>query len=499
MLDLNKKALDAKTSDVKTLDEKALDVEASDAKTLDAKALDAEVLDEKSLDARTLDGSPLDIKSLNKRGLDVSALNEKALLAKEKRASFGQDIDLDTFSSQTSPPPPTPDLSHVTSRDTACDTSPDFGLARDFQEVSALLSEADKERMILSGIDAEGAGRSGTYLQKDAAVLHVCSSHPGLEVMPIREALERYPWVENYYWKLVAVDTDKYTARAQLDLHNGYVIRALPGSKVIYPVQACMYLGKEGSSQNVHNLIIAEEGSELHIIVGCATAAHVRQAVHIGVSEFYIKKKAKLSFTMIHTWAEEVMARSRSVAMVEEEGLFLNNYICMMPARSIQTYPTTYLVGKGAVARSYSLLVASPKSEMDVGNRVFLKEPDTRAEIISRAITNGGTIIARGDLIGEVAGVKAHLECRGLILNGGTMHAIPELEGRADGVEMSHEAAVGKIAQEEILYLMSRGLSEDEATSTIVRGFLNIDIPGLPPQLKAEIDRAVGQSDKDVM
>ena len=96
-------------------------------------------------------------------------------------------------------------------------------------------------------------------------------------------------------------------------------------------------------------------------------------------------------------------------------------------------------------------------------------------------------------------GVKAHLECRGLILNGGTRHAIPELRGMVDGVEMSHEAAVGKIAQEEILYLMSRGLSEDEATATIVRGFLSVDIPGRPPRLKAEIDRAVAESDKDMM
>ncbi|MGE5856164.1 MAG: SufD family Fe-S cluster assembly protein, partial [Syntrophaceae bacterium] len=108
-------------------------------------------------------------------------------------------------------------------------------------------------------------------------------------------------------------------------------------------------------------------------------------------------------------------------------------------------------------------------------------------------------IINRGDLVGEVAGVKAHLECKGLILNGGIIHAIPELQGKVDGVEMSHEAAVGKIAQEEIMYLMSRGLSEEEATSTIVRGFLSVDIPGLPPQLKAEIDRAVDLSSKDVM
>ena len=79
------------------------------------------------------------------------------------------------------------------------------------------------------------------------------------------------------------------------------------------------------------------------------------------------------------------------------------------------------------------------------------------------------------------------------------IHAIPELEGHSDGVEMSHEAAVGKIAQEEISYLMSRGLTEDQAISTIVRGFLSIDIPDLPPQLKTEIDKAIEASDKDVM
>ncbi|NVM23386.1 MAG: SufD family Fe-S cluster assembly protein, partial [Desulfobacterales bacterium] len=287
--------------------------------------------------------------------------------------------------------------------------------------------------------------------------------------------------------------------RAQLDLHNGYVIRALAGSKVVYPVQACLYLEKEGLGQNIHNIVIAEEGSELHIITGCATAAHMRRGLHIGVSEFYVKKDAKLSFTMIHHWAEEMMVRARSVGVVEEGGLLLNNYISMKPVKSVQMYPTTHLIGKGAVARYYSLLVGSSGGEMDIGGRIVLKEVDTRAEIISRAITNGAKIVARGDMVGEVPGVKAHLECRGLILNGGEIHAIPELEGMVDGVEMSHEAAVGKIAQEEILYLMSRGLSEDEATATIVRGFLNVDIPGLPPQLRAEIDRAVEQSDKDMM
>jgi Fe-S cluster assembly scaffold protein SufB len=400
-------------------------------------------------------------------------LNEKAKQAKGKKAALGADIELDDY--ETDP------VSH------------------DYVEDLNELSDADKERMILAGVDARETDRSGTYVQKDSAVVHSHSKQEGLEVIPIKKALEQYDWINDYYWNLVGVDTDKYTARAQLELHDGYVIRALPGSKVIYPVQACLYLEKEGLSQNVHNIIIAEEDSELHIITGCATATHLRRGLHVGISEFYVKKNAKLSFTMIHNWAEEMMVRPRSVGRVEEGGLFLNNYICMKPVKSLQMYPTTHLVGKGAVARFYSLLVGSPGSEMDVGGRIILKEPETRAEIVARTISNGGDIIARGDLVGEVPGIKAHLECRGLILNGGTIHAIPELNGKTDGVEMSHEAAVGKIAQEEILYLMSRGLSEDDATATIVRGFLSVDIPGLPAQLKAEIDKAVEQSDQDMM
>ncbi len=403
----------------------------------------------------------------------MRVLDEKAKQVKDKKATLGPDIDLDAYESDP--------VSH------------------DYVEDLSKLPETDKARMILAGVDAAEKDRSGTYVQKDTSVIHCRSKQEGLEVMPIKQALEELNWVEDYYWKLAGVDTDKYTAKAQLDLHNGYVIRALPGSQVVCPVQACLYLEKDGLSQNVHNIIIAEEGSELHVITGCATAAHVRRGVHVGISEFFVKKDAKLSFTMIHHWAEEMMVRPRSVGRVEEGGLFLNNYICMRPVKSLQMYPTTHLVGKGAVARFYSLLVGHPNSEMDVGARIFLKEADTRAEIVSRIISNGGNIIARGDLIGEVPGVKAHLECRGLILNGGTIHAIPELQGKVDGVEMSHEAAVGKIAQEEILYLMSRGLSEDEATSTIVRGFLNVDIPGLPAQLKAEIDRAVEQSEEDMM
>jgi Fe-S cluster assembly scaffold protein SufB len=402
-------------------------------------------------------------------------LRERANSAIDKKGAIGPDINLDEFDDAPVP------HSYMADEDLCA------------------MPEQDRKQLIMAGLDVTKKERGGTYFQKDTEVIHCHTQQEGIEVIPIKKALDHYDWIKDYYWKLVSVDADKYTAAVELNLHDGYVIRALPGSKSIYPVQACLYLEKDGLQQNVHNIIIAEENSELHIITGCATAPHMKRGAHVGISEFFVKKNAKLTFTMIHNWAEDMIVRPRSVAQVEEGGLFLNNYICMKPVRSLQMYPTTHLIGKDAVARFYSIIVGTPGSEYDIGGRIFLKHPGNRAEIVARTISNGGKIIARGHLIGEVPEIKAHLECRGLLLNGGLIHAIPELEGRADGVEMSHEAAVGKIAQEEIAYLMSRGLSEDEATSTIVRGFLSVDIPGLPPQLKAEIDRAIEESDKDVM
>jgi len=402
-------------------------------------------------------------------------LKQRAAQAVNKPAALGPDIDLDAFDDAPVP------HSYLADADMCA------------------LPQEEQQRLLMAGLDVTEKGRGGTYFQKDTAVIHCETRQEGIEVLPIRKALEAHEWVDDYYWKLASVDTDKYTAAAELGLHDGYVIRALPGSRSVYPIQACLYLDKDGLQQNVHNLIIAEEDSELHIITGCSTSPHMKRGIHVGISEFFVKKNAKLSFTMIHNWAEDMEVRPRSVARVEAGGLFLNNYICMKPVRSIQMYPTTHLVGEDAVARFYSIIVGSPGSEHDIGGRIFLKERGNRAEIVARTISNGGNIIARGHLIGEVPDIKAHLECRGLLLNGGLIHAVPELEGHVDGVELSHEAAVGKIAQEEIAYLMSRGLSEDEATATIVRGFLSVDIPGLPPQLQAEIDRAIEESDKDVM
>lgn len=393
-------------------------------------------------------------------------LRERALRAVDKEALYGEDIDLATFNHQGN-------------------------------QHQQLVSLADLDPGALDiltqvGLEVGENDRSGTFLQMDTDVVCNTVNIPGVEVMDIDEALAKYDGLKDYYWTAVPVDTDKYTADVFLNQTKGYFIRVLPGAKVRYPIQSCLYIDTEKFKQSVHNIIIVEEGGELELINGCAVSHQLKEGLHIGVTEFFVKKDAKLTFNMIHDWSKDVVVRARTVGYVDEGGSYTSNYVALHPVKSIQMFPTTYLRGEGATARYNSILWAHEGSVLDVGGRVVLQAKDTNAEVLSRAVTTGGSVIARGDLIGEVADIKAHLSCDGLVLEkGGIIHAIPELQALDPEVTMSHEAAVGKVAQEEVEYLMSRGLSEEEATSLIIRGFLNVDIPNIGDELVKAIEEVM--------
>lgn len=359
------------------------------------------------------------------------------------------------------------------------------------------MEEAEVKKLRQTGIEIAGAGRSGTFIQANCTVNRCECNVQGVELLPVTEALKKYSGLKDYMWKLVSKEKDAFTRETSEHLDNGYFIRALPGEKIVYPIQTCLYIRSDNIAQRVHNIVIAEEGSEIHIITGCATHPNLSSALHIGISEFYVKKGARLVFTMIHNWGENVVVRPRTGVRVEEDGVFLSNYVSLKGVKSVQTFPTATLAGPNALARFNSLIVAPEGSHLDTGAKVILDAPGARSEIISRTISYGGTVVARGHLVGNAEKVKAHLECQGLILKEqGIIHAIPELEAHVSDVEMSHEASVGKIAQEEIEYLMARGLSEEEATSTIVRGFLNVKIEGLPPELDEELQAVISESQK---
>jgi Fe-S cluster assembly scaffold protein SufB len=338
------------------------------------------------------------------------------------------------------------------------------------------------------GLEGAEKKRSGSFFQLDesAVFAKVVNDFRGqIEIMDTKDALGKYDWLRDYYWKLVDRDKDKYTKKVDEEFMGGYFLRILPGRKITVPIQSCMYISKQKFKQHVHNIIIAEPGCEAQIITGCAVSEDVRAAEHIGVSEFYVRKGAKLTFTMIHNWNMETRVRPRSAAIIEDSASFMSNYVVLNPVKDIQMYPTAKCVGRNSVARFSNLLHAENRSLLDVGSRVELIGDNSRAEVVSRAIAKDNSeIIARGVLESENPTVKAHLECRGLLL--GTkakIHAIPELLATGEGIDMSHEAAVGKIAEKEILYLMSRGLTRDEATALIIRGFLDTRILHLPSAL----------------
>jgi hypothetical protein len=371
------------------------------------------------------------------------------------------------------------------------------------EEFSSLeeVPEECKDRMLSTGIDLSEKERSGSFLLKDHSILLSLAKEEGLEIMSSDEALEKYEWLEDYWWKAVPSDVDSCTRATDRNPTLGVFIRAKPNAKISFPVQACFFIAQEKSAQRVHNIIIAEENSELHLISGCAVPEKMRNAVHIGIIEFYVKKNAKMTNTMIHNWTSGVGVRPRSGAIIDENGTFISNYICMEPVKSLQMYPTAYCVGENSIASFQSILYGRGDSKIDVGSRVVLSARNSRAEIVSRAIAkDDAEIVARGELVGERSDVKGHLECRGLMLSDdATILAIPELRAKGKEVELSHEAAIGKIAEEEVRYLMARGLNEEEASSFIIRGFLNIDIKGLPPQLAMQVKRMIKMSTERVM
>ncbi len=353
------------------------------------------------------------------------------------------------------------------------------------------LPAEDKQRLILAGIDVDDTRTGGTFMHLNHGGVHCQSKQEGLEIMDIKAALKKYEGLPQYYWKLLQPDKDDFTKVAREHLQGGYFMRVRKNVKIEDPVQSCLFIKGNGTGQSIHNIIVVEEGAELNILGGCATAHDTHDAAHLGVTEFYVEKGGKLSFTMIHNWGSQTMVRPRSAGILGEGAVFCNNYVLLEPVADLQMYPSIRLAGQGSVARFNSVIVTPKGSYVDCGNSIQLDAPHTRGEIIARTLTTGGTIINRGYMSASAVPARGHLECKGLIIGGGRIHAIPELDSDVDGVELSHEAAVGKIAQEEIEYLMARGMDEDEATSTIVRGFLNVDIMGLPSVLQDAIDAQI--------
>ena len=354
-----------------------------------------------------------------------------------------------------------------------------------------ILEEAQK-----AGIESDDKNRSATYFHLDQTTVQAKVNQlfeEKIELLDIKTALKKYSWLNDYMWKIVDKNKDEFTKKVAEDYSGGYFIRILPGAEVTFPLQSCMMITQKNIEQRVHNIIIAEEGSNSHIITSCLQHSTVKNAAHLGVSEIYVKKSATLNFTMIHQWSESTLVRPRSATEIADKATFVSNYVCMRPVRDIQMYPVAYCNGEDSRASFNSILYGYKNSQLDIGTKAILTGGGSKVEMISRAISREGSkMIIRGMIEGDSNDCKGHLECRGLLMdNESFMQSIPELIAKKKGVEITHEAAVGKISEKEITYLMTRKLSHDQAVSVIIRGFMDVGILGLPDTLNAEINKIV--------
>ena len=357
-----------------------------------------------------------------------------------------------------------------------------------------ILEEAEK-----AGLESNEQNRAGTFfhLNQETVTAKVNELFEGkLELMDVKAALKKYSWLEGYMWKVVNKDKDEFTKKVAEDYSGGYFMRILPGAELTFPLQSCLMISQRNLEQRVHNIIIAEEGSKSHIITSCVQHSSVPRASHLGISEIYVKKGAMLNFTMIHQWSENTLVRPRSGAQVDDKATFISNYVCMHPVRDVQMYPVAYCTGEDSRVSFNSILYGHQNSQLDIGSKAILSGKGSKAEMISRAIAREGSkMIIRGMIEGDSSDCKGHLECRGLLMDDKSfMQSIPELIAKKKGVEITHEAAVGKVSEKEITYLMTRRLSQDQAVSLIIRGFMDVSILGLPEALNAEIKSIIDAS-----
>lgn len=387
----------------------------------------------------------------------IEELNKRAKEALNKKSAYGIDLDITKFKM----------YSLLEKK------------VESFHELDSKILEKSEE----VGFSTSEENKSGSYFQIDSNPIYTRSKVKGLEIYSFEEALN-IEEVRSKIWSSVPVDQDKFTALAQLLGKGGYVIIVREGTKVEEPVQSCLFISNV-EIQAPHNIIIAEDNSSVNIVTGC-TIMPESVGLHAGISEFFVGKNAKVNFIMIHSWNRKTHVRPRTAAIVDEGGEFTYYYVNLKPVFSFQSYPKVVLKGESSMAYMSSTVLASENADIDIGGEIVFEGKNSKGEVISKSIAKDSSkIVARAKLVANAKNSKGHIECNGLILSPSSkIYAVPELEGNLNDVELTHEASIGKIAEDEIIYLMSKGFSREEAISILIKGFVTTKTVGLPPYLE---------------
>lgn len=307
------------------------------------------------------------------------------------------------------------------------------------------------------------------------------------------DALKNHPELfKKYFGTIVPPGDNKFTALNSAVWSGGSFIYIPKGVHIELPLQAYFRINTENMGQFERTLIIADEGSSVHYVEGCTAPTYSSDSLHSAVVEIIIKKGARVQYTTIQNWSANVynLVTKRAMAYENAEMFWLD---CNLGSKITMKYPAIILRERGAKGEIQSLALASKGQHQDAGGKVIHLAPDTSSTIISKSISkNGGHSTYRGlvKVIKGAKNVKTRVVCDALMLDSSSRSdTYPTMDIKEEDVTIAHEATVASIGEDELFYLMSRGLSEEQAATLIVNGFANPIVRKLPMEYAVELNR----------
>ena len=308
-------------------------------------------------------------------------------------------------------------------------------------------------------------------------------------------AVKEHPeLLREYFGKIIPPEDNKFAALNSAVWSGGSFIYVPPGVKIEFPLQAYFRINAESMGQFERTLIIVDEGAEVHYVEGCTAPMYSTESLHSAVVEIIVKKGGRCRYTTIQNWANNIYNLVTKRAMAYQDAL-MEWIDGNLGSQLTMKYPAVYMMEPGARGEILSIAFASKGQHQDAGAKLVHCAPNTSGRIISKSISkNGGRSSYRGLCKVEDGAVdsKSNVVCDALILDPDSRSdTYPYIEVEEQQVQIEHEASVSRIGEEQLFYLMSRGLSEAEASSMIVSGFIEPLVKELPMEYAVEMNRLI--------
>lgn len=322
----------------------------------------------------------------------------------------------------------------------------------------------------------------------------------GVIMAPMNEAVKKYPELRERFMKLYDPGESKLSAYHTAVWNGGVFLWVKEGVKEEIPLHLFFLIQQEALAQAPHIVILAEPNSEIKLIEGCTSPILSKHSLHLDMTEAYIGENAKVDLSVLQNWPEYVHTRPTQRVKVARGGEFSITTVGLGPGKSNITDPRYWVEEEGRVEIN-SITLTQEDSHVDLGGEIHLEGSQSTGINNSKAvIMDDSRVITRGKINAESSNTKGHISCDALVMeDGAAMETYPGLSSIVENAELSHEAAIGQIREEELFYLMSRGLSEEEATQLIVQGFVEPAIDDLPEEYLTEIKKIIELSIKGEM